>query len=432
MSAELSEQDLAKDVVDADWLQRLVKPKVLAHLQKIEQGRLRIVDGHSETFCGESLATAGAEFTLRVRDPAFYTEVALGGAVGGAEAYMQGFWDCEDLTGFIRLLIRNRHVLDSIETGLARLKAPLRRYAHWQRRNHRDNSRQNIQAHYDLGNDFFELFLDETMMYSAAIFPAADADLKTASEAKLERICRQLQLSAEDHVMEIGTGWGGFALYAARNFGCRVTSTTISEEQFQLARAKVSEAGLNDRVTILKRDYRDLEGKFDKLVSIEMFEAVGHRYYDTFFAKCDDLLKDDGEMLLQTITIAEQQYERSRRNVDFIQKYIFPGGALPSLSVIADCVARKTGMRVVNLIDIGPHYAETLRRWRDRFTANIPAVWRQGFPNEFLRMWHYYLCYCEAGFDERVIGDLQLHLQKPGCQSLPAEGGTTLLSFNPT
>ena len=386
---------------------------MLANFGRIEHGRLTVTDGDSTQTFGNRNDICDVDVTLHVLDPDFFVEVALGGAVGGAEAYMQNFWSCDDLTALIRLLIRNRHVLDSMETGLARFKAPLRRYSHWRRRNHPQNSHKNIEAHYDLGNDFFKLFLDKTMMYSSGIFPSPDASLQVASESKLERICQRLNLQAHDEVIEIGTGWGGFALHAAGNYGCHVTTTTISEEQFQLASKRVAEAGLGDRVKVIKRDYRALTGQYDKLVSIEMIEAVGHRFFDTYFAKCGSLLKPDGQMMLQAITIADQQYESSKRSVDFIQKYIFPGGALPSLGAITDCVTRVTDMQIVEVLDIGPHYAETLRRWHRRFFDQLAEVRALGFPDEFIRMWKYYLCYCEAGFDERVIGDLQVLLNKP-------------------
>ncbi len=413
MSTPLANQNLRSMSSRLDLLQRLSRKGVLDRFARIEHGRLTVADGDSTLTFGQKDEICDAEVTIHIRNPDFFVEVALGGSIGGAEAYMQNFWTCDDLTALVRLLVRNRHVLDAMETGAARLKALLRRYAHWMRRNHPENSRKNIEAHYDLGNDFFELFLDPTMMYSAGIFPSADASLQVASETKLERICQKLELEDSDHIIEIGTGWGGFALHAASRYGCRITTTTISEEQFHLARRKVAEAGLSERVTVLKKDYRQLSGHFDKLVSIEMIEAVGHRYFDTFFEKCSSLLKPDGKMMLQAITIADQQYEKSKRTVDFIQKYIFPGGALPSLSALSGSVARMTDMRITEVLDIGPHYAETLRHWHRRFLSNLDKVRDLGFPDEFIRMWKYYLCYCEAGFEEGVIGDIQMLLLKP-------------------
>jgi cyclopropane-fatty-acyl-phospholipid synthase len=257
------------------------------------------------------------------------------------------------------------------------------------------------------------------MMYSCGIFHNEHASLQDASEAKLARICEKLQLSPSDHVLEIGTGWGGFALYAARHHGCRVTTTTISRQQYEYAVERVKSAGLEDRITILFDDYRELQGQYDKLVSIEMIEAVGHRYFDTYFRKCNELLKPDGMMLLQSITIADQRYPRMKKSTDFIQRYIFPGGCLPSVSVLGDAIARKTDMRIFHLEDIGPHYATTLKKWRERFFANLEQVRQLGYPERFIRMWEYYLCYCEGGFRQQSIGTVQLLLAKPRALRAP-------------
>ena len=281
------------------------------------------------------------------------------------------------------------------------------------RRNTLQGSRKNIAAHYDLGNEMFALFLDDTMMYSCAIFEHPQMSLQQASIEKLERVCRKLELQPGDHLLEIGTGWGGLALHAARHYGCRVTTTTISHEQYRMALQRVEQAGLGDRITVLCEDYRNLSGEYDKLVSIEMIEAVGHAYFDTYFEQCSRLLKSDGLMLLQSITIADQRYAAAKRSVDFIQRYIFPGGCLPSVAVLSDSVARNTDMRMLHLEDIGPHYATTLKRWRQRFMARLDSVRALGYPEEFIRMWEYYLCYCEGGFRERAIGTVQVLLGKP-------------------
>jgi len=277
-------------------------------------------------------------------------------------------------------------------------------------------SRKNILAHYDLGNDFYALFLDETMTYSCAIFEQENSSLKQASEAKYDRICRKLQLAAGDRVIEIGTGWGGFAVHAARNYGVQVTTTTISDEQHQFARQRIKAAGLEDRITLLKKDYRDLSGKFDKLVSIEMIEAVGHQYLPIFFRTCSRLLKDDGIMALQAITIGDQIFDRHKRTVDFIKRYIFPGSCIPSITAISIALAKATDLRLVHLEDITPHYARTLREWRRRFFTNIKKVRALGFSDTFVRMWEYYLCYCEGGFAERYLGDVQMLFVKPLCR----------------
>jgi cyclopropane-fatty-acyl-phospholipid synthase len=345
----------------------------------------------------------------------------FGGEVGAGEAYSDGFWSCDDLTALIRIMVRNRSLLDALDRGWSHLATLARKLFHLFRRNTKEGSRKNIAAHYDLGNDFFALFLDETMMYSCAIFEREDSTLYEASVAKNDRICRKLQLTARDQLLEIGSGWGGFALYAAGQYGCHVTTTTISQEQFQLAQKRVAAAGLSDRVTILLQDYRDLRGQYDKLVSIEMIEAVGHHYLETFFRGCSNLLKPDGMMLLQGITIADQLYERSLRSVDFIKQYIFPGSFIPSVTAICNALARATDLRVFHLEDQGAHYATTLRHWRERFFANLHQVRALGYPAPFIRMWEYYLCYCEGGFLERVLGDVQMVLTKPLCRRAPIQ-----------
>ena len=364
---------------------------------------------------------------IEIRDPRFYRHLFFGGSLGAAEAYIRGYWTCDDLVSLVRIFCRNAAVSTGMERGPARILSTLSRIAHWLRRNTSSGSRRNIAAHYDLGNDFFSLFLDETMAYSCAIFPQAESTLHVASTAKFDRICQKLALTAEDHLLEIGTGWGGFALHAAREYGCRVTTTTISRKQYEYSRQQVAAAGIADRVTVLCEDYRALTGSFDKLVSIEMIEAVGHQYFDTYFRICSQRLKPHGMMLLQAIVIPDQRYERYRRSVDFIQRYIFPGGCLPSVGAICHSAGRKTDFRLFNLEDITPHYAETLALWRQRFRANLDQVRSLGFSEEFIRTWEFYFCYCEGAFRERAIGDVQILLTKPGCRRaaiLPALTGS--------
>jgi len=288
-------------------------------------------------------------------------------------------------------------------------------------------SRDNISAHYDLGNDFFSLFLDPTMMYSSAIFEDVDRGLDEAAVAKLDEICHQLELSPGDHLLEIGTGWGGMAIHAAKHYGCRVTTTTISQEQYDYACAAVKREGVADRVTLLLQDYRSLEGQYDKLVSIEMIEAVGHEFYREYFQRCSALLKPTGKMVIQAITMADQRYEQARDSVDFIKRYIFPGGCLPSVAVIADHLARDTDMQMVHLRDITQDYAVTLAHWRSRFMDKLEAVKAMGFDDNFIRMWDYYLCYCEGGFRERIISTVQLAFAKPGYRlPLATRGAATI------
>jgi cyclopropane-fatty-acyl-phospholipid synthase len=300
-----------------------------------------------------------------------------------------------------------------MDTGLARFAALPRLAAHWLHRNTRAGARRNIRAHYDIGNDFYRLMLDETMMYSCALFERPGMSLAEAQRAKLERICRALALGPGDHVLEIGTGWGGFALHAAQRYGCRVTTTTISPSQAALARERVRAAGLEDRITILEKDYRDLGGRYDKLVSIEMIEAIGHEYFEAFFAQAAARLAPGGRMLLQSITIADQRFERARDDVDFIKRYVFPGCCIPSVTALLRAATAASDLRLVGLEDIGPHYAPTLARWRENVFASLARVRELGYTDEFVRMWEFYLCYCEAGFAERALGDALLLFEKP-------------------
>jgi cyclopropane-fatty-acyl-phospholipid synthase len=295
---------------------------------------------------------------------------------------------------------------------------------HALKRNTRTGSRANIAAHYDLSNDFFALFLDETMTYSCGIFARPDTTLREASLEKIDRLCRKLRLSPRDHLLEIGTGWGALGIHAARAYGCRVTTTTISAEQHAFAKERIRAAGLADRITLLLQDYRELEGRFDKLVSVEMIEAVGHQYYDEFFRRCAALLQDDGLMALQAITIADQHYERARDSVDFIQRHIFPGCCIPSVTALSSAMTRASDLKLVQLEDIGPHYARTLASWRDTLRAHRDEAHALGFDDTFLRLWDFYFCYCEGGFAERRLGDVQMVLERPGARAaLPGLAG---------
>lgn len=394
-------------------LEAIARRVVRARLGSLLKGQVVISEhGSHETF-GAVTDDLPLTVHLSIHDPRFYSDIAFGGAVGAGESYIHGYWSCNELNTLVRILLKNRDVLLDMDSGTAHLTRPLQKTFHWLNRNTRSGSRRNIAAHYDLGNDFYALWLDRRMMYSSAIFEQADMSLEAASVAKLDRICRKLNLSPGDHVLEIGTGWGGFAIYAAENYGCRVTTTTISRQQHDYARSAIAKAGLDDRITLLQSDYRDLEGQYDKLVSIEMIEAVGHEFHDSYFRKCCELLRKDGLMLLQSITIADQHYERAKKTVDFIKRYIFPGGCLTSVTAMSETLTRVTDMRIVDLEDIGPHYATTLRHWQDRFFDSIEQVRDMGFSEEFIRMWHYYLCYCEGGFQERAIGNVQLLMMRP-------------------
>jgi cyclopropane-fatty-acyl-phospholipid synthase len=386
---------------------------LLKQLKNIRHGELIINDGNEQHVFGQPDKRLPKVVVITVHDRAFYTDILMNSAVGGGEAYIKGYWSCEDLTGMVELFICNRPYFDGNGLGRQWFSRPLQMLQGLLRRNTIKGSRRNIKAHYDIGNDLFKLFLDKTMMYSCGIFSHEQATLQEASETKLDRICQKLELKPADHVLEIGTGWGGFAIYAATHYGCRVTTTTISQEQHEYASQRVREAGLENRVTVLSDDYRELHGQYDKLVSIEMIEAIGHQYFDTYFSKCTHLLKPDGMMLLQSITIADQRYPVAKKSIDYIQRFIFPGGCLPSVSALSDTIARSTDMRVFHLEDIGPHYAKTLQLWRQRFFGNIEKVRQLGYPEQFIRMWEYYFCYCEGGFRQQSIGTVQLLLTKP-------------------
>jgi cyclopropane-fatty-acyl-phospholipid synthase len=414
-SVSLSSPRHLAGTVKPSALDGLARRLVLRQLERLELGELRLADGaHHYRFGAPDRATPAVR--LAVADPRFYSELAFGGSIGAAEAYMHGYWACDDLVALVRLLLQNRAVLDGMEGGAARFTIPLQKLFHWVNRNTHEGARRNIAAHYDLGNDFFALWLDETMMYSSAIFERPDMSLHEAQLARLDHVCRKLRLGPDDHVLEIGTGWGGFALHAARHYGCRVTSTTISGEQYELARQRVVDAGLHDRITLLLEDFRDLRGQYDKLVSIEMIEAIGHELFVPYFRKCGELLTADGAMLIQAITIADQRYEEYRKSIDFIQRYIFPGSGLPSSAVMTDAVARHTDLRLLNLEDIGLHYATTLQHWRRNFFDRIGEVRGLGYSEPFIRMWEFYLCYCEGAFLERAISDVQIVFAKPECR----------------
>ena len=394
------------------WPERWARRLVLGQLQRLQRGKICLVEGEQRCTFGQG--EDGPEVVLQVRHPRFFRALALGGTIGAAEAYMQGWWSCDDLPAMCRLAVANMEWMQQRERGWARLAAPAHMLGHALKRNTLRGSRRNIAAHYDLSNDFFRLFLDDNMMYSSAVFPRPDSSLEEASRYKVDRICKKLALVPEDHLLEIGTGWGGFALHAAREYGCRVTTATISQQQCELARQRVRAASLDGRVEVVLADYRDLQGQYDKLVSIEMIEAVGHHYFDTYFGCCSRLLKPEGLMLLQAIVIGDWAYERARRSVDFIKAYIFPGSCIPSVATISRSLAEATDMRLVHLEDIGPHYARTLRAWRTRFWDAEEQVRQLGFTEEFIRMWDFYFAYCIGGFEERYISDVQMLLARPG------------------
>lgn len=388
--------------------------RVLSH---IKVGSLTIHDGDDTHHFGTPNVAGEPQAEIVVHNRAAFGKVLRGGTIASGEAYIDGDWSTPNLTEVTRLFSANMESMESMQSSQHWYTKLALKLAHAMNRNTHEGSKRNISAHYDLGNDFFRLFLDPTMMYSAAVFDKPEYTLEKAAVAKLDEICQQLELAPTDHLLEIGTGWGGMAIHAAMHYGCRVTTTTISREQYEYAKARVEELGLEDRVTLLLKDYRALTGEYDKLVSIEMIEAVGHDFYSSYFQCCSKLLKPRGKMVIQAITIPDGRYERARDSVDYIKRYIFPGGCLPSLEIIAKHIARDTDMQMVNLRDITADYALTLAHWRNRFMERLDEVRAMGFDDRFIRMWEFYLCYCEGGFRERIIGTAQIAFAKPGYRS---------------
>jgi cyclopropane-fatty-acyl-phospholipid synthase len=381
-------------------------------LSSLPEGQLTIKENsHIVAILGEGNSDLIAE--VNIHDPKAYRQLLFGGSVASGETYTNGLWTSPDLTQVIRLFARNLPTLDKWESRFHWLTFPLNKIQHLMHRNTRSQAKKNIAAHYDLGNKLYTQFLDPSMMYSAAIYPHSDATLSQAQQHKLKVICDKLQLKPSDHLMEIGSGWGGLAIYAAKHYGCKVTTTTISEEQHAYAKDWVRREHLTSKITLLKKDYRLLEGQYNKLVSIEMIEAVGKEYLGDFFAKCASLLTHDGLMLLQSITIDDRRYENYQNDVDFIQKHIFPGGFLPSQLVINNYLKKHSDFMIRDQQDIGLDYAQTLRDWYQAFVESRDFLLQHGYDNRFMRMWEYYLKYCEGGFLERTISTVQLVLTKP-------------------
>lgn len=393
-------------------LDRLLRKRLFASLSTLTGGRLAIEDSLGSATLGQGEPVV----RLTIRDMAFYRLVATQGSVGAGEAYGDGMWTCDDLVALVGLLVRNRDTLDGMESGLARVAGWVLKRWHAGNRNTHAGSRRNIAAHYDLGNDFFSLFLSPDLMYSSALWAGADDTLEEASRRKLDTICRKLELGPGDRVVEIGSGWGGFAIHAARHYGCHVTTATISREQHVMALARVRAAGLDDRISVVLQDYRDLQGRYDKLVSIEMIEAIGAQYLETYFAKVADLLAPHGRALIQAITIEDHRYQQALGEVDFIKRHIFPGSFIPSIEAMLRAKTRASDLALVHLEDFGLSYARTLQAWRQRFLAHLPEVRDQGFDSRFCRLWEFYLAYCEGGFRERSIGVSHLLLTHPGAR----------------
>ena len=422
MSSTMSRDALAVAAAEEALRQPARAPLARAAVRRVlgamQLGRLRMsADGQTVDY-GRA-AEGFPDVHVTVHDERFYSAVAFGGSVGAGESYMNGWWSTDDLLGVVRLFVINEDALASIDSGWAKLAAPLYRLGRFFSRNTRRGSKRNIAAHYDLSNDFFSLWLDPSMMYSAAIFERDAMTLEEAQASRLALICDRLRLSREDHLLEIGTGWGGLAITAARDFGCKVTTTTISREQAAYARAAVARAGLTDRVSVVEHDYRELprvygEGAFNKLVSVEMIEAVGADHLGDYASICSRMLRRDGLALIQAILIGDHRYADALRTPDFIQKHIFPGSFIPSMAAIMGACGKHTDLTLADFQSFGDGYARTLREWRSRFHAKLPEVRALGFDDRFIRMWEYYLCYCEGGFAERRITVGHLLLRKPG------------------
>ncbi|MCH5051285.1 SAM-dependent methyltransferase [Pectobacterium aquaticum] len=397
------EPDIPRNARIARWL-------LFRLLSGIREGAITVREGAQTFHFGDADATLRADVQILV--PGAYWRLLTGGSLGAAEAWIDGEWETNQLTPLLQILAFNSKVLEQMESGFRLLGRHVERLRHWTRRNHRQQARENIAAHYDLGNEFYAHFLDEELLYSSALFTADEQDLTLAQRAKMARLCEQLMLTASDHLLEIGTGWGAMAEFAARHYGCRVTTTTLSQEQYHWAKARIARAGLQDRVQVLLCDYRDLTGEFDKLVSVEMIEAVGQRYLPAFFRTCQARLRPGGKMVIQAITIQDQRYRDYSKSVDFIQRYIFPGGFLPSITVMSELMTRHTDFVVRNLFDMGPDYARTLAQWRQRFVHAWQDIEKLGFDDRFRRMWLYYFGYCEAGFNARTISAVQLTAER--------------------
>ncbi len=392
-------------------MNHLYKKIIHQRLSQIKDAHIIIKDGKSINKFGKP---GNLSAKINILDAVFYKNIILGGTIGASESFIRGEWSSPNLTNVIRVLARNTEAQDKLENLFTLLSQPFLKVMHKLNENSVRGSKKNISRHYDLSNDFFSLFLDKNMMYSSAIYKSRKTSLEDASTNKLDVICKKLNLKKTDHVIEIGTGWGGFAIYAAKNYGCKVTTTTISIEQYKFAKQKIKEAGLGKKIKVLLKDYRLLKGQYDKLVSIEMIEAVGYQFYDEYFKIIGQLLKNDGEALIQAITIKDQRYSKAIQSVDFIQKYIFPGSCIPSITAIQNSLTSSTDLVINDIRDIGHHYARTLADWRKRFLKNKQEIRKLGFDDKFLRMWLFYFAYCEGGFEEKVISDIHLHITKPG------------------
>ena len=399
-----------------NFLTSIFKNGLKKKLSHLKEGYLTIEDVDEKFDFGNPQSNLRTNVIIHSQE--FYVLTGSGGALGIAEAYILGYWTADDVVMLMRIILKNRSILLSLNNGITKLLSPINKLIHKSRQNTIKGSKENILAHYDLSNDFYKLWLDPTMTYSCAFFSEPDTNLEAASIEKLDRICRKLKLSENDSVLEIGTGWGSFSIHAAKNYGCKITTTTISDEQYHYAKKRVVEEGMESRINVLNKDYRTLDGKFDKIISIEMIEAVGYEYISEYFIKVSSLLKPDGLMALQGITYNDHNFDVYKNSVDFIKKYIFPGSCLISISQIIDVVKKKTDLSMIDMEDITLHYVKTLSTWRKNFIKVMPEVKKMGYSQAFINMWEFYFLYCEAGFTERNIGDVQLVFAKSKARDL--------------
>ena len=397
-------------------LSAVFKKIILKKFKNLQFGYIHLTDGAESYSYGDNSSEMKVE--MEILSSEFYVFLGSGGLLGVTEAYTAGYWRADDIVTLIRLIIKNSKVMEKLDSGWAKLIRPLNTYIHRKRQNTLSGSKENILAHYDLSNDFYKLWLDETMTYSCGVFENDKSTLNEASIEKLDRICRKLDLKPNDNILEIGTGWGSFAIHAAKKYGCHITTTTISDAQYEYAKLRIIDEGLEGKIKLLNQDYRNLSGTFDKIISIEMIEAVGHEYVELFLEKVSKLLKKDGLFALQGITFNDHKFDEYKNSVDFIKKYIFPGSCLISISQITNAIKNRTDLEVVNLEDISKHYSKTLYEWRKNFMNVLPEVKSLGFSNAFINMWEFYLIYCEAGFIERNIGDYQVIFAKSGARDI--------------
>ena len=422
MSSTMQVDTLAEKIktpTKATFLTSVFKNGLKKKLSHLNAGCISVVDGVDKFSFGDT----GSELrvNVQVHSQEFYVMTGSGGAMGIAEAYILGYWTSDDVVMLMRIILKNRSIMLSLNDGFAKILSPINKLIHRSRQNTLKGSKENILAHYDLSNDFYKLWLDPTMTYSCAYFKDTNTTLEDASIEKLDRMCRKLNLSEKDNILEVGTGWGSFSIHAAKNYGCSITTTTISDAQYEYAKARVVEEGLESKINVINKDYRKLDGQYDKIVSIEMIEAVGYEYISEYFRKLSSLLKPDGLMALQGITYNDQNFDTYKDSVDFIKKYIFPGSCLISISQIIDVIKNKTDLSMIDMEDITRHYAETLNKWRKNFMSVLPEVKEMGYSKAFINMWEFYFLYCEAGFLERNIGDVQMVFAKSGARDVRVE-----------